>query len=99
MTLLKSNQCVIYYLQMWVYEEEVTYEDKQQKLTTIINTHHQNIKYLPNIKLPTNLIANPSLEDAVHDSTILIFNLPHQFIRNLNLVSLLSHVDTSTQQD
>ncbi|KAI2615676.1 glycerol-3-phosphate dehydrogenase [NAD+] [Hypoxylon sp. NC1633] len=70
-------------VQMWVYEEEVTYEDKPQKLTTIINKHHENVKYLPNITLPTNLIANPSLEDAVHDSSILIFNLPHQFIHRI----------------
>lgn len=68
---------------MWVYEEEVTYEDKTQKLTTVINKHHENVKYLPNIKLPTNLIANPSLEDAVSESTILIFNLPHQFIHRI----------------
>ncbi|KAI1394182.1 glycerol-3-phosphate dehydrogenase [NAD+] [Hypoxylon trugodes] len=70
-------------VQMWVYEEDVTYEDKTQKLTSVINNHHENIKYLPNIKLPTNLIANPSLEDAVHNSSILIFNLPHQFIHRI----------------
>ncbi|XXG94137.1 glycerol-3-phosphate dehydrogenase [Hypoxylon texense] len=70
-------------VQMWVYEEEVTYEDKTQKLTTVINKYHENVKYLPNIKLPTNLIANPSLEDAVSESTILIFNLPHQFIHRI----------------
>ncbi|KAI1764564.1 glycerol-3-phosphate dehydrogenase [NAD+] [Hypoxylon sp. FL1150] len=70
-------------VQMWVYEEEVTYEDKKEKLTTVINKHHENVKYLPNIKLPTNLIANPSLEDAVSESTILIFNLPHQFIHRI----------------
>jgi len=68
---------------MWVYEEEVTYEGKTEKLTTVINTHHENIKYLPKIKLPNNLIANPSLEDAVRDSSILIFNLPHQFIHRI----------------
>lgn len=76
---------------MWVYEEEVTlgedspyYDpsigDKPQKLTSVINQHHENVKYLPNIKLPTNLIANPSLEDAARGSSILVFNLPHQFI-------------------
>ncbi|KAJ3576071.1 hypothetical protein NPX13_g3821 [Xylaria arbuscula] len=67
-------------VQMWVFEEEVTYEGKTEKLSHVINTHHENIKYLPNIKLPTNLVANPSLEDAVRGSSILIFNLPHQFI-------------------
>ncbi|RDW77131.1 glycerol-3-phosphate dehydrogenase [NAD(+)] [Coleophoma cylindrospora] len=77
-------------VQMWVYEEDITlpkdskYYDSSnngpQKLTTLINTHHENVKYLPNITLPSNLIANPSVEDAVADSSILIFNLPHQFI-------------------
>ena len=81
-------------VQMWVYEEEVTipkdskhYDeangDKPQKLTAIINEHHENVKYLPGVALPPNVIANPSLQDAVQNSTILIFNLPHQFIRNV----------------
>lgn len=70
-------------VQMWVYEEDVEYEGKTQKLTSVINEHHENIKYLPNIKLPTNLVANPSLLDAVKGSSILIFNLPHQFIRRI----------------
>ena len=79
---------------MWVYEEEVTIskdsklydesiEDKPQKLTEVINKHHENVKYLPGIALPTNIVANPSIRDAVKDSTILIFNLPHQFIGNV----------------
>ncbi|KAI9714307.1 MAG: glycerol-3-phosphate dehydrogenase [Bogoriella megaspora] len=80
-------------VQMWVYEEEVTVpKDSKhykadsplcqgpQKLTKLINELHENIKYLPNIALPTNLIANPSLEEAAKEATILIFNLPHQFI-------------------
>jgi len=81
-------------VQMWVYEEEVTLpkdskyydaaHDGPQKLTTIINKHHENVKYLPNIKLPTNLIANPSVVDAVAGSSILIFNLPHQFIGRIS---------------
>jgi len=79
---------------MWVYEEEVVLpkdskyydaaNDAPQKLTTIINKYHENVKYLPNIKLPTNLIANPSVVDAVAGSSILIFNLPHQFIGRIS---------------
>ncbi|KAK8050420.1 hypothetical protein PG994_012150 [Apiospora phragmitis] len=76
---------------MWVYEEDVVipkdsphYDesvgDQPQKLTSVINKYHENVKYLPGIKLPSNLIANPSVVDAVKDSSILIFNLPHQFI-------------------
>jgi glycerol-3-phosphate dehydrogenase (NAD+) len=82
-------------VQMWVYEEEVTipedsphYDpsigDKPQKLTHIINKYHENVKYLPGIKLPSNLVANPSVVDAVHNSSILIFNLPHQFISRVS---------------
>lgn len=82
-------------VQMWVYEEEVTlpktskhYDpsnaDKPQKLTEIINTYHENVKYLPNIALPTNVKANPSVRDAAKNSTILIFNLPHQFIGRIS---------------
>lgn len=78
-------------VQMWVYEEEVSipsdsphYDssvgDAKQKLTHIINNYHENVKYLPGIRLPSNVIANPDLVDAAKDSTILVFNLPHQFI-------------------
>jgi glycerol-3-phosphate dehydrogenase (NAD+) len=79
---------------MWVYEEDVVipkdsklYDesvgDTPQKLTKVINKYHENVKYLPNIALPSNVIANPSLQDAVANSTILVFNLPHQFIHNV----------------
>ncbi len=80
-------------IQMWVFEETVTIPEtskhydanselssKPQKLTSLINHLHENVKYLPDIALPHNLYANPSLQDSVKDSTILIFNLPHQFI-------------------
>ncbi|KIX00190.1 uncharacterized protein Z518_10328 [Rhinocladiella mackenziei CBS 650.93] len=83
-------------VQMWVYEEEVQLDQKSkhynesselshrpQKLTRLINTFHENVKYLPGITLPHNVIANPSLTDAVKDSSILIFNMPHQFILNI----------------
>lgn len=80
---------------MWVYEEEVTIskesknydplkENSPQKLTEVINTYHENVKYLPNITLPSNIIANPSVVDAAKDSSILIFNLPHQFIGRIS---------------
>lgn len=83
-------------VQMWVYEEETSLSKdskhydassdlctKPQKLTRLINHFHENVKYLPGIALPHNVIANPSLTDAVKDSTILVFNLPHQFIEGL----------------
>lgn len=61
---------------MWVFEEEI----QGQKLSDIINTTHENVKYLPDIKLPENIIANPDLVDTVKDADLLIFNIPHQFL-------------------
>jgi glycerol-3-phosphate dehydrogenase (NAD+) len=89
---------------MWVYEEETTVpktskhydassdlSTKPQKLTYLINHFHENVKYLPYIQLPKNVIANPSVTDAVKDSTILVFNLPHQFIGGI-CKSLRGHI-------
>jgi hypothetical protein len=80
-------------VQMWVREEEVQipktskhYDPgsalctKPQKLSELVNGLHENIKYLPDIELPKNIVANPDLVDAAKNATILIFNLPHQFI-------------------
>ncbi len=43
--------------QMWVFEEEV----HGRKLTEIINTDHENVKYLPGHKLPENVVAGVCL--------------------------------------
>ncbi|AET40010.1 glycerol-3-phosphate dehydrogenase (NAD(+)) GPD2 Ecym_5243 [Eremothecium cymbalariae DBVPG len=61
---------------MWVFEEVID----GKKLTEIINTEHENVKYLPGIKLPENLVANPSLAESARDADILVFNIPHQFL-------------------
>lgn len=37
---------------MWVFEEMVN----NRKLTEIINTDHENVKYLPGHKLPPNVV-------------------------------------------
>mmetsp|Transcript_11353 Transcript_11353/g.16183 ORF Transcript_11353/g.16183 Transcript_11353/m.16183 type:complete len:381 (+) Transcript_11353:923-2065(+) len=78
---------------MWVYEELITVnnnhdhddneQQQQQKLSEIINTRHENVKYLPNIKLPPNVVAVPDLEEACKGATLLIFVLPHQFLPKL----------------
>ena len=38
---------------MWVFEETVN----GRKLTEIINTDHENVKYLPGHKLPPNVVS------------------------------------------
>ncbi|XP_016089539.1 glycerol-3-phosphate dehydrogenase [NAD(+)], cytoplasmic-like [Sinocyclocheilus grahami] len=61
---------------MWVFEETVN----GRKLTEIINTDHENVKYLPGHKLPENVVAVPDLLDAAKSADILLFVIPHQFI-------------------
>ncbi|KAE8596780.1 hypothetical protein XENTR_v10016238 [Xenopus tropicalis] len=64
---------------MWVFEENIN----GRKLTEIINTEHENVKYLPGYKLPENVVAVPNLSDAVKDADLLIFVIPHQFIHKI----------------
>ncbi|RCK57909.1 Glycerol-3-phosphate dehydrogenase [NAD(+)] [Candida viswanathii] len=64
---------------MWVFEEEVN----GKKLTEIINTEHENVKYLPGVTLPENLVANPDIVDTVKDADLIVFNIPHQFLTRI----------------
>ncbi|KAJ3207079.1 Glycerol-3-phosphate dehydrogenase [Dinochytrium kinnereticum] len=66
-------------VRMWVFEEVVD----GQKLTDIINTRHENVKYLPNVKLPETVVAHPTLLKAVEDATLLVFVIPHQFVKGI----------------
>ncbi|XP_078091821.1 glycerol-3-phosphate dehydrogenase 1c [Mustelus asterias] len=64
---------------MWVFEEMVN----GRKLTEILNQDHENVKYLPGYKLPENVVAIPDVKDAVRGADLLVFVVPHQFIRRL----------------
>ena len=70
---------------MWVFEEQVTLDDGKSscKLSDVINTRHENVKYLPGVQLPTNVKAVPELAEACMNATLLIFVLPHQFLPKL----------------
>lgn len=61
---------------MWVFEEEVN----GRKLTEIINTDHENVKYLPGVKLPSNVHGEADLAKAIDGATIMVFVIPHQFL-------------------
>ncbi|KAL3836825.1 hypothetical protein ACJMK2_022238 [Sinanodonta woodiana] len=62
---------------MYMYEELVD----GRKLTEIVNTEHENVKYLPGIKLPDNIVAVPDVVEASKDADILVFVIPHQFVK------------------
>ncbi|KAF9356175.1 glycerol-3-phosphate dehydrogenase [Mortierella sp. AD094] len=92
-------------VKMWVYEEQVN----GQNLTDIINTKHENVKYLPGIKLPENVIACPDLIQTCADATMLVFVVPHQFVvsickqlkgnipSNCKAISLIKGIDVNDQ--
>jgi len=63
-------------VRMWVYEEQID----GKNLTDLINEKNENVKYLPGIKLPKNVVADPSLENTVKDASVLVFVLPHAFV-------------------
>lgn len=93
-------------VRMYVYEEIV----EGRKLSEIINTEHVNKKYLPNARLPENVVAVPDPAEAAKDATLLIFVLPHQFIvntckalkgsigRNAHAISMIKGVDVSNRK-
>ncbi|KAI8140643.1 glycerol-3-phosphate dehydrogenase [NAD+] [Fennellomyces sp. T-0311] len=66
-------------VRIWVFEEMF----KGEKLTTLINREHENPKYLPGIKLSNNIRAIPDLLEACEGATVLVFCLPHQFVKGV----------------
>lgn len=66
-------------VRMWVYEEEVD----GRMLTEIINEDHENVKYLPGIKLEKNIVAYPDLDDVINEADIIVFCVPHQFVHRI----------------
>lgn len=70
---------------MWVFEETVTVPpgNMTAKLSHVINTRNENVKYLPGVKLPPNVRAVPDLKEACRNATLLVFVLPHQFLPKL----------------
>jgi glycerol-3-phosphate dehydrogenase (NAD+) len=63
---------------MWCKEEIL---DDGRKLTEVINETHENVKYLPGTKIPDNVIAVSDLGQSVKNADILIFVIPHQFVK------------------
>ena len=63
---------------MWCKEETL---DNGRKLTEVINQEHENVKYLPDCKLPENIVAVADLTEAVNGADILVFVIPHQYVK------------------
>ncbi|KAH6830488.1 NAD-dependent glycerol-3-phosphate dehydrogenase family protein [Perilla frutescens var. hirtella] len=67
-------------VRMWVFEETLP---TGEKLSEVINKTNENVKYLPGIKLGRNVVADPDLEHAVRDASMLVFVTPHQFMEGI----------------
>ncbi|KAL8139865.1 hypothetical protein V2J09_005886 [Rumex salicifolius] len=82
--LIASNACTLENFHdevtMWVYEETLP---DGRKLTQVINQTNENVKYLPGIRLGSNVVAQADLETAVKDANMLVFVTPHQFVGNI----------------
>lgn len=61
---------------MWLYDEVVD----GRKLSEIINESHENIKYLPGVKLPNNLHVTVDITKTVQDADVVFIVIPHQHI-------------------
>lgn len=79
-------------VKMWVHDEIIGGE----KLSNIINTKHENVKYLADVKLPNNLIAVPDIVEACADADLLVFNIPHQFLGRI-LSQLKGKINPNTR--
>ncbi|KAL3116090.1 hypothetical protein niasHT_007390 [Heterodera trifolii] len=66
-------------VKMWVFEE--VFEGRN--LSEIINEKHENVKYLPGKKLPTNVIAVTDVVEASKNADVLVFVIPHQFLHKV----------------
>ncbi len=63
-----------------------TYSDPPfSQLSEIINSRHENVKYLPGVELPSNVRAVPKLREAAEGADVVIFCMPHQFCADVSV--------------
>lgn len=66
-------------VRMWVHEEIIG----SKKLSEIVNEQHENVKYLPGVRLPSNIVADPDIRRVADGADIVVINIPHQFLRSI----------------
>jgi glycerol-3-phosphate dehydrogenase (NAD+) len=72
-------------LSSYIFETEtlIYVRPEEGDLVHQINEQHVNTRYLPNVKLPTNLVATNDLLSAVAVTDLLVIVLPHRFVISL----------------
>jgi len=48
-----------------------------------VNEAHENVRFLPGPKLPTNLVATGSIEESLRDATMVVFVVPSDVTREV----------------
>ncbi|KAI5180135.1 glycerol-3-phosphate dehydrogenase (NAD+) [Nematocida sp. AWRm80] len=78
-------------VRMWVFEEDIN----GTPLTELINSKHENVKYLPGISLPENVLAIPDISVVTKESNILVFVVPHEFTERV-ISQMKDHINQGT---
>lgn len=63
-------------IRLWVRDEKVN----GHSLTETINSIHENVKYLPNVKLPKTIVACSDMHAACDGADLLLLVVPHQYL-------------------
>lgn len=71
----------------WVREELVD----GKILADIINEKHENVKYLPGVTIPNNIVAKCDIVECVKDADLIVIVVPHQFAVSI-ATSISNHV-------
>lgn len=79
-------------MDIWVREEIV----QGKRLTELINTTHENPRYLPGVQLPENLNAVSTLLPSAESADLFVFVVPHQFLESV-VQQLKGHVKASAK--
>lgn len=55
-------------------------DEGYEPLTQVINRLNENVIYLPGIKLPKSIVAQPDIKKCVTGATMMVFVIPHNFL-------------------
>ncbi len=75
--------------------EQVSLWCRREELARAINHSRENEEYLPGVKIPENVIATASLQQAIEDKGLLVFSVPSAHLRGVSqaVCPLMSKAD------
>lgn len=70
-------------VRMYSYDEQIDFQGEKQSIVKVINEHHINPKYLPDIPLPHTILSVGNVTEACQDCDYIIIVTPHQFFAKM----------------